>query len=133
MRGEGKKLARAAQLYARGELLLDGEDAADEQEVAAALAAFGLKAVEPQPRHETFSLWPDCLPAFQLWLAVQTQWCVKPTGGALGLDYAGVEACMRLRSVPEEERAGLFGELQVMEVAALNEWAAMRREKEWSR
>lgn len=51
----------------------------------------------------------------ELFLACGTQWRVAPMGGVIGLDYAGVEATMRMRRVPEPDWPELLGDLQVME------------------
>jgi len=62
------------------------------------------------------------VPAFELWSAVQTQWRVG-MGGPTGLDYAGVEAVLRVLGVRGEQRRERFALLQAMERAALREWA----------
>jgi hypothetical protein len=129
VRSEGKKLAQAAQLMARGQLRIDQAEQTDdspEDEVTAALAAFGLEATEPLELDETFALWPECLRVFNLWISVQTQWRISGMGGATGLDYAGVEACMRMRGVHKTEWVSVFADLQVMERAALREWASQK-------
>ena len=92
------------------------------------MAAFGLVADRPPlAPAETFALWPENVPAFELWLAVQTQWRMGPNG-PIGLDYAGVEAHMRcgLRMRPRQLRRR-WGELRAMEQAALEEFAQRRR------
>lgn len=129
MRSQGKKLARAAQLVARGELRIPrGSDAAaePENEVEKALAAFGLQADAPLDVEQEFALWPDCVEIFNFWAAVQTQWRIGDMRGATGLDYAGVESCMRMRRVPSRERDELLHWVQVMERAALKEWSSTK-------
>ena len=61
------------------------------------------------------------------WFAVQTQWRVG-MAGAIGLDYAGVEAAIRLRRLArgKRERAQLMADLQVMERVTLVEWGRQR-------
>lgn len=123
MRGEGKKLVQAARLQARGQLILHGADGSrrtEEEYVTEALAACGLYPEEPLEVDEEFALWPECLPVFNFWNAVQTQWRVG-MNGATGLDYQGVEACMSMRAIPKKERPELFALVQAMERAALDE------------
>jgi hypothetical protein len=69
---------------------------------------------------------PEAEPVLRAWLAVQTQWRVG-MAGPTGLDYAGVEAALRLRD--EDDRAGVFAGLQVCEAAML-EALRERRERE---
>lgn len=72
-------------------------------------------------------LWPQNIPAWNLWMRVQTQWhCAGMDGRRTGLDYAGVQACMGLAGIPRKLRAEVFALLQAMEGAALDEWARAR-------
>jgi hypothetical protein len=84
-----------------------------------ALAAVGLVAEEPLDLDEDFYLWPDCVPAFNFWSVIQTQWQVG-ANGAFGLDYPGVRTCMEMRGIPKKERQELFALVQAMELAALD-------------
>ncbi len=62
-------------------------------------------------------------------LALRTQWRLVPglAGAAfLGLDYAAIPPVLELLQVPRKQRAALFGELQMMEQAALPELNAKR-------
>jgi hypothetical protein len=61
---------------------------------------------------------PEVEPAISLYLAVQSQWRYSGMGQATGLDYAGVEAAMRLMGIPSDPE--LFGLLQVAERAVLD-------------
>lgn len=129
--GQGKKLADAARLLARGELHFTSKGGGNEpdQDLVKTLAALGLEAepaelaafVEDPPFH----LWPEHVPALDLWGRVQTQWRMG-FDGATGLDYAGVEVVMRRHGVPRGERDERFAELQVMERAALAAWSEKR-------
>lgn len=65
-------------------------------------------------------VWPDCVPALELALACRSQLLVAPMGGALGLRYEGVEAVMNMRGVPQEQRAELLQDLQVIEMAMVD-------------
>jgi hypothetical protein len=68
---------------------------------------------EPCPEVAVF---PENVPAVDLFLDVQTQWRVG-LGGAIGLDYVGVEAAARLLGVPLGR--DLFERLQVLEMSYL--------------
>lgn len=89
-----------------------------------ALAVWGLQAADPEDVtvEEEFYLWPECVPTFQLWNVVQTQWREDVSGRRTGLDYAGLKACMDMQQIPDDERAALFWGVRVMERAALKEW-----------
>ena len=80
-----------------------------------------------------FHLWPEHELAFGIFLACRTQWRVGGLGGAIGLDYAGVEALIRMRRlVPRQQLPEVMGDLQVLESATLAEWQAERERKERS-
>jgi hypothetical protein len=69
-------------------------------------------------------LLPEAEAALVWWLAAQTQWRIG-VNGPQGLDYAGVEALIRLRGdAPDPER---FAALQICERAALT---ALRDKRE---
>jgi hypothetical protein len=63
---------------------------------------------------------------FNLWGEIQTQWHVSD-GRPIGLRYEGVIVCLNLcRTIKKRDRAAVFGLLQAMESAALNEWSNKR-------
>ena len=69
---------------------------------------------------EHFDVWPENWPAAQLFVACASQWRMVAGMKAVayaGLDYAGVEAAMRLSGVPRRDRADLFDRIRVMEKA----------------
>lgn len=72
----------------------------------------------------TFWLWPDNERTWGLWLAVQTQWVVGMSGPT-GLAYAGVDVVLG-HHAPLRQRRETFGELQVMERAALAAWDSQK-------
>lgn len=112
---------------ARGDLRFGDEAGKAERHVNEALAAFGLYAVDDQVlQQDEYWLWPENEEAFALWLGLQTQWNVG-MAGAVGLDYTGVEACMRMRDIGRKKRAELFAMVQLMEQACLEEWAEKRK------
>ncbi len=67
-----------------------------------------------------FDLWPENLPALEIFRALKTQWrLVAGFGGVTyqGLRYAEARAEIRERRV--KDRAGMLADLRVMERAAL--------------
>jgi hypothetical protein len=90
--------------------------------MAAALAAVGLVAEEPVCVAEPFYLWPENSQVFDLWLSLQTQWTCE-SGCRIGLNYLGVEACMRLRGMARRQREEQFLMIQQMEFSMLKDWA----------
>jgi hypothetical protein len=112
---------------ARGQIEFGCDAPAELDHVNDALAALGLYAVEGVALdQDEFWLWPESSDAFDMWLAIQTQWAVS-TGGITGLNYPGVETCMRLRGLKKKARASLFLLIQMMERASLEEWARQRK------
>jgi len=112
---------------ARGQLQFEAEGRSKpSDEIAEALAAFGLQCEDDTILDEDeFWLWPENEGALAFWCAVQTQWTVG-MAGVIGLNYSGVESCMRMRGISKRERPALFALIQAMERAAMNEWAAQR-------
>lgn len=90
--------------------------------VDTALALFGLVADKPVLADvEPFYLWPENIPAWQLFQCCGTQWRTGMNGRE-GLDYAGVEVVMRLHRVRPRQRRQRWAEVQAMESAALQAW-----------
>jgi hypothetical protein len=127
--GAAKKLADAARHWARGAKRTD-DDAGDDDTWENELRGFGVpepeiahalgeRAADPEER-ERFEIWEENGDVLELFLALSTQWrALAGAGGALmmGFDYAGVAATLWIRRV--RDRARVFGDLQVMELAAL--------------
>ena len=76
------------------------------------------KIVEKMEGFRPAEIWPDQVEVVNLFSSVLTQWRMGPTG-PVGLDYAGVEAVMRMRMVPAKERGAMLDDLRIMERAAL--------------
>lgn len=109
-------------LWARGDLRIPGPgQSAPEQHVNKAAAAFGLVLEESVVLEEECFLWPENVLAFNLWLSVQTQWHTD-NGMRVGLDYPGVDTCIRHMPIRKKQRAEYFAAVQSMERAALDEW-----------
>jgi hypothetical protein len=101
-----------------------GSDTTDQAEPVnpyeEALAAVGLVAAPGSlPVDEEFFLWPENLDMFNFWMRVQTQWQIGPEGRYAGLNYAGVDVCLR-RQVRKSLRDEYFSMTQAMEQAAIS-------------
>jgi Phage related hypothetical protein (DUF1799) len=83
---------------------------------AAEAAAFGLTVDEASG--PPVEVWPDCLPAVNLFISLQTQWR-SGYAGYTGLDYGCVPDVLRLMGVARRYWPGIFDDLRVMESAAL--------------
>lgn len=133
MRRQGsrkKKLADAARHWAAGGAAESEDASGGGDEWKEELRSFGATeaAIEAAFRdrdesagdEDTFEIWQENNAALEIFLSLRTQWrMVAGMGGAYvqGLDYAGVEALLRLKRVPN--RTELFEDLQLMEEAAL--------------
>lgn len=136
MRGQSKKLAAAARLWAAGQLEFPGESDEAETETAArqsetlnALAAFGLVPDAPPVREqEQCCLWPELWPALECFLSLSTQWTVG-MGGPTGLPYAELRQCVadnspKGSSRPARRKQGeLLALLKAAEAGALKGFA----------
>lgn len=88
------------------------------------MAAFARRAQQRQAGAErTVYCWPEHRAVLQLYLDVQTQWREG------GLDYAGVEAHLRVTGIRGAERRERWAELQVMEHATLQAWIRRRAQQ----
>jgi hypothetical protein len=79
-----------------------------------------------------FFLLPENQRALTTWLALQTQWVHAGMGQPTGLNYAGVEAYLRLARLdrPPRRARQLLADIQRMERVTLHEWAdRARRER----
>ena len=65
-------------------------------------------------------VWPENMPAWGLFDALQTQWRAG-SGGVIGLDYGVLADELRVRAIPPEEHEQLRADVRVMEAAALQE------------
>lgn len=131
--GQVGKLRRLAQLLAAGEITFGD---ADDQQPAPDLPPIRqggawAKRAEQQRRasRQEFHLLPECVPALNLWLAVQTQWR-EGFSGPTGLDYSGVRASPHFRRLPPKEREDVFEDVCTMERAWLTERARIARQKQ---
>ncbi|MDP3651047.1 MAG: DUF1799 domain-containing protein [Rhodoferax sp.] len=127
---QGKKLAQVARIQARGQLYIPGARDEPDAEFDEALAAFGFQQAEEDPDApppDKCHLWPCNVAAFNVWQRLQTQWRESAMGGRTGLDYASVTGYLRdVLGIKPKERIALFGCIQAMEIAALEEWAKQK-------
>jgi hypothetical protein len=94
------------------------------QPTAAEAQQWGLTVAEASG--PPVEVWPDNLLAVNTFIAVSTQWNVGP-GGPLGLNYASLEAVMRMHQIPIESHREVLEGVRTIEDAAL---AEMRRQSE---
>lgn len=66
---------------------------------------------------QPFAVWPGNAPVLELFLRLQTQWRLAPSGRLQGLRYDAATTVMRLRGLRKRRR--LFAQLQEMEHAVL--------------
>ncbi|NYE62187.1 hypothetical protein FHW58_003402 [Duganella sp. 1224] len=78
-------------------------------------------ALEPQEFH----LWPENVPAWNLFCKVLTQWNTD-NGEPTGLNYPGVEVVMRKHRIKRSEELNMFNKIQAMEEATLKAWSEKR-------
>lgn len=73
--------------------------------------------LEQAQKVEDFEVWPDCWPAVQLFLRLQTQWRVTQ-GAFVGLDYSAARWIFDLYAPDDYKET--FEQLVVIEHAALS-------------
>ncbi len=121
VRGQGKKLEQVARQSALGLVETEEGQQQERSELDEALAGLGLFAEWPDQQIESLYLWPENVPAWNLFQAVGTQWVIGH-GGAVGLSYPGVEVVMRKWRIKRRDEQRFFQEIQVMERATLAAW-----------
>ena len=114
-------------LLARGQIEFGNDEPEEVESLNDGLAAFGLLPEGGMVlEQEEYWLWPENDEAFGMWLAIQTQWNAG-MAGATGLNYPGVEVCLRMRGLKKKSRRHMFRLIQMMERACLEEWAEKRK------
>lgn len=83
----------------------------------------GLDPAFARSREHIVEIWPETLPAIQLFLSALTQWRMSSTG-PVGLDYLAVDLLMTYQSIPLPERAALLQDIACLERGYLS---ALRR------
>jgi hypothetical protein len=63
-------------------------------------------------------IWPDNVPATNVFIAMQTQWRVS-FGGRTGLDYNALPTVFRMTGLPRKDWSAVFEDVRVMEAAGL--------------
>lgn len=111
---------------ARGQLILNPKaEEASSDSLADAFAALGLQCEGEVDLDDEFWLWPENEETLWIWAGLQTQWNAA-FGGATGLNYAGVEADLRMLGISKKKRMAVYPLIKAMEQAALDEWASKR-------
>lgn len=117
---------QVARCAALGQLASPEQLEEDQAVVDEAAAAFGLMPVFQQEQVEPIYLWPENVKAWNFFQAVSTQWHVGP-GGAVGLNYAGVDVVRDAQGIRRKEWPRLFSEVQAMERATLAAWREKKK------
>lgn len=102
------------------------EDVASEEELDEAFAVFGLKPEGDLGLEDEFYLWPENLPAFNFWLAVQSQW-IWHEGFRTGLNYAGVDARLKHWNSKKSQKQQLFETTCALEGECMRAWSETRK------
>ena len=79
---------------------------------------------QQQKQNSEFAVRPENWAAVELFLCAATQWRLAANGAPYGLDYPGVETAAKfagLKITPD-----LFGDLRIMEQAAIGRFAELR-------
>jgi hypothetical protein len=121
-------------LWALGQL---DADQGPPQQLDAAAAAFGLVVEESQePEQPTFWLWPEVLPLWSAWFAVQGQWrwLDRMNGPPIrtGLDLQSCESWLRSQGWGAGKRKSIrhaMAAIQQAEGEALSAWAEKQPKK----
>lgn len=82
----------------------------------------GVRVSDDYARSQRLELWDEHLEAWELFLAVQTQWrIIAGLGGARyqGIDYTALESVMRMRGVADQ--GSRLDEVRHIEAGALAE------------
>ena len=67
---------------------------------------------------QEFEVWPENMPAINLFFTLSTQWIVG-TGGATGLNYIPLFHRMDRMHLSEQDYEWMFDDIRVIEAAAL--------------
>lgn len=79
------------------------------------LEAFGFKASD----FGDVEVWPDNMPAINLFNTISTQWRMSGMGGPTGLDYNVLFNRMDRMKLSEQEYEWMFDDIRTIESAAL--------------
>jgi hypothetical protein len=115
--GESKKLTGAVDHWFNGASAADADMIADAK-------MLGIELPPTPPQALDYAVWPENMPAVELFLRCATQWrigepsAVAPAGVA-GLDYAVLLSIGSLYLPPDVEMRNVLEDVQVMEVRAL--------------
>ena len=76
-----------------------------------------LQGLDPrfgESRDVVVEIWPETLPAIELFLLVLTQWRTGPSG-RIGLDYLALDRVMDYKLIPLDERLALLKDVASLE------------------
>jgi len=67
---------------------------------------------------DSVEIWPENGTAYDVFLAMETQWRIGMSGPT-GLDYAALPVALRMARAPRAEWAQLMADVRVMETSAM--------------
>lgn len=76
-----------------------------------------LQGLDPRfatSRDVVVEVWPETLPAIDLFLLVLTQWRTGPAG-RVGLDYLALDRVMDYKAIPMSDRLDLLNDVRSLE------------------
>lgn len=65
-------------------------------------------------------IWPDNLPAVNVFTRMRGQWLMGP-GGPYGMNYQSLESVLRMLGIPRKQWPALFDDVMSLEEGALEE------------
>lgn len=83
-----------------------------------ASAAFGLAMADEHPVN-AIDVWPENEATVRAFIAMGTQWNIRPMGGVIGLRYESLPIVLRFAGIPRPQHAAVFDGLRMMEHAAI--------------
>lgn len=72
-------------------------------------------------KQQVVEVWEENADAFNLFLAVDSQWRYAPQGPPTSLDMSSILAAMDIHEIPRDKRKDMLHDLQVIERAAVTE------------
>lgn len=80
------------------------------------LEAFGFRPED----FGDFEVWPENMPAINLWNSISTQWRMGGMGGFIGLDYNVLFARMDRMKLSDQDYEWMFDDIRIIESEALS-------------
>jgi len=75
--------------------------------------------MDAAPAPQMLEIWPENLPAVQVFLQMRTQWVLGGMSGRRGLCYESLPVVMRYAGIKKRQRAAAFAGVRIMEQAVM--------------